>query len=95
MLIQGNDKKKVEFQLEEGVKVTGLDLREKVDELFQLPDARLQVWDKGFEDWVNLEDEDEVCTNSKIMVQEIKETLACSTPTSSLNSSLSLSHSSG
>ena len=94
LLIHGSDKKKVEFSLDEGAKVTGAALREKVHTIFNIAEARLQVWDKGFDNWMNLEDGDEVDTNSKIMVQEIKENLSCSTPPS-VKSSLSLSHASG
>ena len=90
LLVHGSIRKKVEFNLDEGAKVTRKALREKVFAVFDIAETQLQVYDKGFEDWVDLEDDDEV-ENSKVMVQNNEQNVACSRPKPSVKSSDSLS----
>ena len=71
LLMHGNHKTKVEFAAEDAdATVTGEAIRKKAASIFGLDEAAclLQVWDNGFEEWMNLEDTDELETNTKVMV---------------------------
>ena len=70
LLIYGDRKKKVEVLVNKDIESAQLQiLCDRARELFNLSDVILQIWDKGFEDWVDLEDGDEIPTNSRIKVE--------------------------
>ncbi|XP_072166697.1 uncharacterized protein [Diadema setosum] len=70
LLIHGDRKKKVELEVAQGVDNIEVEtLRHRARELFGLHAVLLQIWDKGFEDWVDLDDGDATPTNSRIKVE--------------------------
>ncbi|XP_071477306.1 uncharacterized protein [Diadema antillarum] len=70
LLIHGDRKKKVELEVAQGVENIEVEtLRHRARELFGLHAVLLQIWDKGFEDWVDLDDGDASPTNSRIKVE--------------------------
>ena len=69
-MIFGERKKKVEFSVTKGVEnVKVMTLRQEAMELFNLKNVLLQIWDKGFEDWVDLDEGDPTPTNSRVKVE--------------------------
>lgn len=76
LLIFGERKKKVEFSVTKGVEnVKVMTLRQEAMELFNLKNVLLQIWDKGFEDWVDLDEGDPTPTNSRVKVEVDKEAI--------------------
>ena len=74
LLIFGDRKKKVELSVSEEVDNVKVEtLKQKARELFSLKNVLLQIWDKGFEDWVDLDEGDPTPTNSRIKVEIDKE----------------------
>lgn len=68
----GVQKKKAEMEVEgEGAKLS--QLRMKAQELFALENFSLQSWDRDFDEWADIEEEEVVPTNTKVLVQRIGE----------------------
>nr|XP_054754979.1 uncharacterized protein LOC129260983 [Lytechinus pictus] len=79
LLIFGDRKKKVELSVSEELENVKVEtLKQKARELFNLQNVILQIWDKGFEDWVDLDEGDPTPTNSRIKVEVNKEAKSAS-----------------
>ncbi|XP_041465414.1 uncharacterized protein LOC121416040 [Lytechinus variegatus] len=79
LLIFGDRKKKVELSVREELENVKVEtLKQKARELFNLQNVILQIWDKGFEDWVDLDEGDPTPTNSRIKVEVNKEAKSAS-----------------
>ena len=78
----GNQPKKVEFLLEdEGTKVHVKGIKERACKIFNLQKVHVKLWDRGFEDWCDPDnDREEVENNTKVLVTE-EEATCTSAPT--------------
>lgn len=67
MLMHGVQNKIVEMEVE-GTGASLIQLTAKACQLFQLDVVTMQAWDKDFEEWADLDDDQTVPTNTKIKV---------------------------
>ena len=68
----GDQKKRVDIDLTNGDKVKVQDIKTKACETFSLHACHMQLWDRGFEDWVDADDHEEVEGNTKVKIKEVK-----------------------
>ena len=66
----GESKKKAEMEVV-GSGANSDQLRAKARELFQVDDLMIQTWDTGFEEWVDIEEDDLVENNSKVLITKL------------------------
>ena len=81
LILYGNSKKKVVLELE-GHGATKDILVAKAQELFNLEEITLQTWDRGFEEWVDLDDDEVVESNAKVLIKRTATELDSSTASS-------------
>lgn len=69
----GNQRKKIEIAIkEEGSKedVSVEEIKEAASQLFNIEMSQIQarLWDKGFDDWIDADDNDAVENNSRVCI---------------------------
>ncbi len=82
LFVYGNQQKRVEFSLEDeesGACVKGI--KERACRIFNLQNAHVKLWDRGFEDWCDPDNDQEIVeNNTKVLITE-EEAICTSAPT--------------